>query len=891
MLRASDIRQGFIDYFVREHGHTFVPSSPVVPLSDPTLMFTNAGMNQFKDVFLGTGTRPYRRAVNSQKCIRVSGKHNDLEAVGRDTYHHTFFEMLGNWSFGDYYKPEAIAWAWDLLTRVWGIPKERLHATVFAGDAASGLEPDEEARRLWTEVTDIAPDHVHAFGIEDNFWMMGDIGPCGPCSEIHIDRTPDLSGGRLINAGDPRVIEIWNLVFIQYNRDPQGRLQVLPARHVDTGMGLERIVAVLQHKDSNYDTDLFTPLVQALSELTGKKYRGTLDELTDVAFRVIADHIRMLTFALTDGVHPDNKGRGSVVRSILRRAVRFGWQCFGMREPFLYSLVPVVVREYGAAFPELREKPQQVADTIRREEEDFLRTIERGMQRYRQAAARARQHDGMLSGQDVFDLHTTYGFPPDLTRQMAQEEGLAIDTEEYRRLMREHEEKSRGKLISGPMALPVTLPPTDDRPRWHGRFGQGKILGWLWDSQFVTTGRLESRPGGESVALLLDRTCFYAESGGQVGDRGRILTPTGLFEVSYTVKAGDAVLHLGQVADGFVAPGQEAQLEVDAERELTRKNHTATHLLHWALRQVLGSHVEQRGSKVKPDSFTFDFSHHGPLTEAEKVAVEKLVNEKIYEDLPVTWRELPIEQARRLPHVRAFFGEKYGDVVRVVEIGDGFSREFCGGTHLDRTGQVGFFKIIGEEAVGKGVRRITAVTGPEAVRYVQRLAHTLERVAEQLHCRLEEVPQRIEALHEELGRLQTQLRKGFAGDLQQAADRLFDQAEQIAGVSLIVGSLPSAHEELIRQHADRLRQKASSAAVVLGWTEGDKAQLLVALTEDLVRRGLHAGKLVSQIAQVLGGKGGGRPTLAQAGGKDPRRLQEALDAARRLLEQALARAD
>ncbi|MCS7016477.1 MAG: alanine--tRNA ligase [Gemmatales bacterium] len=904
MPGGKEIRQQFIDYFVKEHGHTFVPSSSVVPVDDPTLMFTNAGMNQFKDVFLGTGTRPYRRAVNSQKCIRVSGKHNDLEEVGRDTYHHTFFEMLGNWSFGDYYKAEAITWAWDLLTRVWGIEKARLHATVFAGDDKEGLEADEEAYRLWLEMTDIDPTHVHRFGKKDNFWMMGETGPCGPCTEIHIDRTPDKSGGKLINRGDPRVIEIWNLVFIQYNRDESGKLHLLPAKHVDTGMGFERITAILQGKDSNYDTDIFAPLIAAIGELTGKRYRGSLTDLVDIGFRVIADHIRMLTFAITDGALPGNKGRGSVVRSILRRAMRFGWEAFDRREPFLYRLVPVVVEHMGEAFPELKYQPQRVMDVIRREEEDFLRTIERGLRYFAQAVSRARPVSpelraaeqipegirGILSGKDVFELHTTYGFPPDMTRQMARERSLLVDEAEYARLMAEHEEKSRAQPVAQQVALHVhePLPSTDDRAKWFGLTGQGTILGWIETNRFFTTGRLEARGEEASpVGLVLDRTCFYAEAGGQVGDCGYITTNTGTFEVTDTQWLGQTVVHLGTVTAGYIAPGQLARLQVDSIREFTRKNHTATHLLHWALRQVLGEHVEQRGSKVKPEGFTFDFSHVGPMRPEERMRVEELVNEKIYQDLPVTWRELPIEQARKLPGVRAFFGDKYGEVVRIVEIGDGFSREFCGGTHVDHTGQIGPFLILSEEGLGKGIRRVTCTTARQAVLAMQRYERLLGQLSAQLRCSADELPMRLEALQEEIKRLQQQLRRAATTDLNAAADRLLQQAEDYAGVKVIVGEMPSATEEQIRQQADRLRQKAGSAVVVLGWTDDTRVQLLAALTQDLVERGLHAGNLLRQVAPAVGGGGGGKPQFAVAGGREPAKLPEALQLARRLIHKYL----
>jgi alanyl-tRNA synthetase len=887
MSTANEIRQQFIDFFAKKHGHTAVPSSGVVPQDDPTLMFTNAGMNQFKDVFLGTGTRPYKRAVDSQKCIRVSGKHNDLEEVGRDTYHHTFFEMLGNWSFGDYYKAEAIRWAWELLTKDWGIDKSRLHATVFGGDQEFSLEPDEDAGRLWTEATDIDPGHVHRFGKKDNFWMMGETGPCGPCSEIHIDRTPDKSGGRLVNAGDARVMEIWNLVFIQYNRDDSGGLQPLPARHVDTGMGFERIVAVLQGKSSNYDTDVFAPIMQAIGKLTGNSYGGRLEDLTDVAFRVVADHLRMLTFAITDGALPGNKGRGSVMRSVLRRAVRFGWQQFGQREPFIYKLVPALVTAMGGAYPELKSKPERVADMIRGEEADFLRTIERGLSLFEDAAREAGRHGGRVEGQAIFDLHTTYGFPPDLTRQMAEERRLTLDQDGYEQLMREHGDISRGQAVAQQIALNVKgLPETDDRPKWSGATCEGTMLGWIADNAFTSAGVLF--PGREA-GLVLDRTCFYAEAGGQVGDRGTITSRTGTFEVKQTTKVGDSIVHVGHVTQGMMEVGQAAELRVDPEREFTRKNHTATHLLHWALRKVLGEHVEQRGSRVKPDEFTFDFAHTGPVTPAERAGVERLVNEKVYQDLPVRWRELPIQEAKRLAGVRAFFGDKYGEVVRVVELGDGFSREFCGGTHLEHTGQIGYFKIVSEEGVAKGVRRLTAVTGPGAVRAVQEEDAILGELTNRFRCSPSDLPARIETLHEEVRKLQQQLKKGVAADVQGVADQLLASAPRVGESRIIVGEIPAGPEEQLRQQVDRLRQKAGSAVVVLGWSEDSKVQLIAAVTDDLVKKGLHAGKLVGQVAPMLGGKGGGRPTMAQAGGKDPAKLTEALEKARQLVQEQLAK--
>jgi len=925
MPTANEIRRQFIAYFVEKHGHTAVPSASVVPHDDPTLLFTNAGMNQFKDVFLGTGTRPYRRAVDSQKCIRAGGKHNDLEDVGRDTYHHTFFEMLGNWSFGDYYKAEAIRWAWELLTQVWGMDKKRLHATVFGGDTEAGLAADEDAAKLWTQVTDINPAHVHRFGKKDNFWMMGETGPCGPCSEIHIDRTPDRSGRKLVNAGTAAVMEIWNLVFIQYNRDEEGRLTPLPARHVDTGMGFERLTAVLQGKASNYDTDVFKPLMDAIGQLVGKKYGGKLEDPSDIAFRVIADHLRMLVFAITDGALPGNKTRGAVLRSVLRRAFRFGYQRFHQREPFLYRLVTALVEDMGAAYPELKSSPGRVQEIIKGEEGDFLRTIERGLGLFDKAASQAEQHGGTISGKAIFDLYTTYGFPPDLTRQMAQERALRLDEQEYDKLWIEFTKPTGARAAQVALNVGGGLPATDDRPKWSASTSRGTILGWIADNELHSTGRL---PESE-IGLILDQTCFYAEAGGQVGDQGTVRTPTGLFEVTQTLKVGNATVHVGQVAEGRMEVGQKAQLQVSPERDFTRKNHTATHLLHWALHKVLGEHVEQRGSKVKPDEFTFDFSHTGPLTDAQKAEVERLVNEKVYQDLPVAWRELPAAEAKKLAGVKAFFGDKYGDVVRVVEIhgrpaplspvlrGEGlgvrgtaadapsppplspeygsegsddvFSREFCGGTHLEHTGQIGFFKIGAEEAVGKGVRRLTGLTARAAIKVAQHEDAILANLAGRFHCKPDELPARVDSLQEEIKKLREQLKKGAASDLQGVADTLMAAASEIKGARVIVGEMPAGPDEQMRQQVDRLKQKAGSGVVVVGWADDGKVQLIAAVTEDLVKRGLHAGKLIGQIAKVVGGGGGGKPTMAQAGGKDPAKLTEALDLARKLAGEQLAR--
>ncbi len=897
MPGANEIRQQFIDFFVMKHGHTFVPSSSVVPLDDPTLYFANAGMNQFKDVFLGVGSRPYKRAVNTQKCIRAGGKHNDLDDVGKDTYHHTFFEMLGNWSFGDYFKREAIAWAWELLTEVWKLDKSRLHATVFEGDAKEGLAPDDEAAELWRTVTDIDPKHIHKGNKKDNFWEMGDTGPCGPCTEIHIDRTPDGSGAALVNQGTASVIEIWNLVFIQFNRGPDKKLTPLPAKHVDTGMGFERITSVLQGKASNYDTDIFTPILDAIQSVTGAPpYTGKLGDLKDEAYRVIADHIRTLTFAITDGGEPGNDKRNYVLRSVLRRAERFGRQHLGTDKPFLYELVPTVVEAMGGAFPELKKNPQRVIDIVRAEEESFVRTLDRGIRHFQDASARAQKAaSGKISGNDAFLLHDTYGLYIDITEQMAREAGLEVDKPGYLLLMEDQRNKARAArksvLVS---AVHGDLPPTDDSLKLLGLQASGcKVLGWISDNKVQSTGSL---PDGAETGLLLDKTCFYAEQGGQVGDVGVITTPTGSFEVEDTQKLGNSVMHVGRVINGSIEAGQAAKLEVSPARRATMKNHTATHLLNWALRRVLGSHIEQKGSLVDAEKTRFDFSHNQPIKEEELREIERLVNEKIYSDLPVQAKSMPLVEAKKIAGVRAVFGEKYPDPVRVLMIGtenpatatEDDSVEFCGGTHLDRTGGAGFFKIVSQEAVGKGIRRLTAVTGPAAVAAVQRMGTLLSGLTSRLNCKPEELPQRVDSLLADIKKLQQQLEKGAAGDLAGAADRLLANAADVHGAKVIVGELPAASGDQIRQQLDRLRQKATSAVIVVGWIVEDKVQFLAAVTEDLVTRGLHAGKLVGQVAKIAGGSGGGKPNMAQAGGKEPEKLADALTTARNLAQGMLS---
>jgi len=900
MPSSSEIRQQFIDFFCKKYGHTNVPSSPVVPHDDPTLLFTNAGMNQFKPYFLGTAVPPYKRVANTQKCIRAGGKHNDLDDVGKDTYHHTFFEMLGNWSFGDYFKKEAIAWAWELLTGVWQLDKSRLHVTVFEGDPANDIPRDDEAAELWRAVG-VPEAHIHLGGKKDNFWEMGDTGPCGPCTEIHIDRTPDKSGGRLVNAGTDQVIEIWNLVFIQFNRNEDQTLTPLPARHVDTGMGFERICAVLQGKSSNYDTDVFVPIFQAIHTVTryDRPYGGIIDDLPDTAYRVIADHIRTLTFALSDGASIGNVGRDYVLRRILRRAERYGVQFLGTVEPFLHLLVPAVVDHMGGAFPELKRDPQKVRDQIYDEEVAFLRTLKRGITLFNKISEEMRKEGRtVVAGHEAFKLHDTYGLLIDITQQMAAEQGLTVDVAAYEQEMERAKQKARegGKkfVIT---AVKGELPKTDDTPKYSAEPVTARVLGWVKDNTVYTTGKLTA---GEEAALLLDRTCFYGEQGGQVGDEGTIRSAAGAdFEVTDTQRLGDTVLHVGTLHAGEIAVGETVEaLQTTTRRLAIMRNHTATHLLNLALRQVLGSHVEQKGSLVDDQKTRFDFSQDRPISPEELREIERRVNRQIASDQPVTAVTLPLAQARQLPGVRAVFGEKYPDPVRVVMIGTDdpgrvtydHSVEFCGGTHLPRTGLIGYFKIVSQEPVAKGVRRITAVTGRPAYQDIETRSAVVDELANRLQCRIEEIPARVESLQDQLKKAQEQLKKLTAASLAATIDRLLGDAPVVAGTKLVVAKLPDGTPgDAVRTQIDRIRQKCSSSFVVFGWLEDEaKVSLLAAVSADLVKKGVKAGEIVKKVAAIVGGGGGGKPDMAQAGGREPARLPEALLTAERLGRELLS---
>ena len=815
---AAAVRRRFLDFFV-ERGHREVPSSPVAPLDDPTLLFTNAGMNQFKDVFLGTGGRDYTRAVDTQKCIRVSGKHNDLEEVGLDTYHHTFFEMLGNWSFGDYFKREAIEWAWELLTGELGLPKERLWVTVFGGDETDGLPVDEDAERIWREHTDIDPARILRFDKRDNFWEMGETGPCGPCSEIHIDRgapgetdPQDGADPKIgVNAGNERFIELWNLVFMEFNRLDDGSLKPLPARHVDTGMGFERILAVLQEKRSNYETDLFTPIFARLEEISGRRYGGG-DAPEDVAFRVIADHARAATASFSDGVLPSNTGRGYVMRRLIRRASRYGRQNLGLEEPFLWRVVPAVVDVLGEAFPEMRERREHVELLVREEESAFGRTLDRGLVRFRELADKVQKAGReTLPGEESYELYATYGFPRDLVELMARERSLGVDDDGWERAHAAHQEASRSEgtfrqLLSAEELEGLGATPTT----YHD---EGEAAG----AAETQVALARAGEGDEGVVVVLEKTPFYAEAGGQVGDTGTIEALDGSFriEVRDTQKAGPVVLHVGRMAEGSLAAFVDAAkgpesigvaARVDAQRrERTRKNHTATHLLHAALKSVLGDHVTQQGSYVGPDRLRFDFSHPRGVTAEEIERIEARVNGEVYRNRTVGTTVEDLEDAKARGVV-ALFGEKYDQKVRVVDV-PGFSTELCGGTHVAAAGDIGPFVIVSEGAIQAGVRRMEALTGDAAVAWIQRQRRVVQEAARTLKAAPDELAARIEQLQTQVKEAKKQKKKSAKADVSSAFDRLKEELAERDGV--LAGAVAlELDQAALRELASRVKSLA-----------------------------------------------------------------------------------
>ncbi len=956
-MTSREIRKQFIEFFTHRNGHIFVPSSPVVPHDDPTLLFTNAGMNQFKPYFLGTAAAPWKRVANTQKCIRAGGKHNDLDDVGRSRRHHTFFEMLGNWSFGDYFKAGAIEMAWKLLTEVWQINPLRLHVTIYAGNPADNVPADEEAARLWKQIAGLPDHHIHRF-VDENFWEMGETGPCGPCTEIFIDRTPDMTGGPQVNGSDPRVMEIWNLVFIQYNRGADRKLTALPAQHVDTGMGLERICQVLQDKTDNYATDLFTPIFAAIAELSGQAYTGVFPALDqgsgeesknpalarDIAFRVIADHIRCLTFALTDGAVPGNDGRGYVLRRILRRSVRFGRQYLDLREPFLHQLVPVIVGTMGEAFPELTKNPKQVASLIEDEERSFSRTLDRGLELFQLAADEARaekRERTIISAQNAFKLHDTFGFPIDLTQIMAREQNMGVDIHGYEQLMEQAREKARagGKttqtgLADMPPEILAELPrlrvkPTDDHAKYDHRPLRTHVAA-IWDGHRLQESITANESG--TVALILEKTNFYAEMGGQIGDQGEIKTDSGAtFIVEGARHIGFYVLHVGHLKNGRLLRGDSASASVFSARKRIEKNHTATHLANWALRETLGDHVEQKGSLVDGDKLRFDFVQPKSMDDLELEKVEALVNEAIGKKLPVYTQVAPLEQARNIHSLRAVFGEKYPPMVRIVSVGipvaellakpdnpawRQYSIEFCGGTHIANTGDAEDFAIVSEESVSKGVRRLVAITGaaaqtarrnaaavdalaasdmpgnPDAL---AALATSLQQAARDSALPLLTRRRAIHAAARVQESIKQQQKKQASSqtntDMNGTIAMLLDQAQSFDIGKLIVGQCPDADIPSLRATVDAVKKKLHPTPVAMllasTITETDKqgnllppkVNLVASVSDALINK-IGAGDWVKCVAPIVGGTGGGRPQMAMAGGKEAHQIDKAMETAR-----------
>ncbi len=895
-MTGAEIRQSFIDFFISK-GHVFVPSSSLVPGGDQTLLFTNAGMVQFKDVFLGTDQRPYTRATNSQKCMRVAGKHNDLDDVGRDDTHHTFFEMLGNWSFGDYYKKEAIAWAWELLTEVWGLEKDKLWTTVFK-DEKGEIPTDEEAAEYWLQQPGFDPAHLMYFGRKDNFWEMADTGPCGPNSEIHLDLGPAFCNKKdepghvcAVNGDCTRFLELWNLVFMQYNRLGPSQLEPLPATHVDTGMGFERIVSILQGVYSNYKTDLLLPLMEKVQELA-----GATDEQRDAnitPYRVVADHARASAFLIADGVVPGNTGRNYVCRMIIRRAARFGSK-LGLNQPFLAKVAEVVINNYGAFYPELARNSKTILDSLTREERRFQRTVESGLAVLQEMLDEVRNHDQkVLDGHQAFDLYATHGLPLELTRDIAREQGLEVDETGFREAMAEHRLVSGAGKAFGPLGgedVDLYRSILDDLIG-NRQIEPAGVYYNPYDEQNVDTTVLalirdgdpvvQAEPG-DAVEVILPRTNFYVEAGGQVSDTGRIFHTNG---ETWVVRVNDVrkpaagvIVHIGEVVEGTPKVGDSALAQVDFNRRRDiMRNHTATHLLHAALHDVLGDHARQAGSLVAPDRLRFDFTHPEGVTPEQIERIEAEVNQAILNNYHLNIITKPLQEAIA-EGAMALFGEKYGETVRTITLGDNdfFSYELCGGTHVNETGDIGLFLITSEGSAAAGVRRIEAVTGRVAYELVQRRFKAMKQAAHLLETTPEELPARVEALQEELSQAEKQIAHLRQEQATAGFAQTLEQVQQVDGIPLLAALLPNADADTLRQMADRFRDRYPSGVVVLGSVFEGRPTLIAAVTDDLIKRGLHAGEIVKAVAQTIGGGGGGRPTLAQAGGKQPEKLPEAL---------------
>lgn len=866
-MKANEIREEFLSFF-RSKEHRIVPSAPMVIKNDPTLMFTNAGMNQFKDIFLGNQPAKYRRVANSQKCLRVSGKHNDLEEVGLDTYHHTMFEMLGNWSFGDYFKKEAIEWAWEFLTGRLGIPAERIYATVFEGDPVEDVPRDEEAASHWMKCFPGLPDHILDGSKKDNFWEMGETGPCGPCSEIHVDIRSDSEraatpGHLLVNTGHPQVIEIWNLVFIQYNRRAGGELELLPDRHVDTGMGFERLCMVIQNKQSNYDTDVFRPLLAASASVTGKPYGENTE--WDIAHRVIADHLRTVSFSVADGQLPSNNRAGYVIRRILRRAVRYGYTSLGMSEPFIYKLLPALVESMGSHYPELTAQQELISKVIHEEEQAFLKTLGKGLRMIEKRVETLRR-EGIKSfpGSDAFELFDTYGFPVDLTQLILRENDMTLDEEAFRKELNAQKERSRddAAVTAGDW---VIIHDTDSTV----------FTGYdrTEDTVRIARYRRVTSRGREAIHLVFDRTPFYAESGGQTGDKGYLEGAGGRISITDTVKENNLIIHIASAVPAD--PSSPFRAVVDAAaRQDTANNHTATHLMHHALREVLGNHVEQKGSLVTPERLRFDFSHFRQVTREELDTVEQKVNEMIMSNIPsVIHNDTPMEEARRMGAM-ALFGEKYGDRVRVVAFGD--SVELCGGTHVDQTSRIGLFRIVSEGAVAAGVRRIEAVTGRNALSHINEKLKILDEITVLLRSTGNPVVNITKLMTDN-----TALR-GTVEKLQQAAavtarDELTARAESAGKCRIYSGVVEKTQPDTLKNIAHQIRQSDIDSIVIIGSELDGRVSLVIGLGDGAAGlTGLNAVEMIKAVSAEISGGGGGQPQLATAGGKKPEGLPGAI---------------
>jgi len=869
---SVEIRDSFIKFF-ESKGHLFVRSSPVVPQDDPTLMFINAGMNQFKACFLGDNVKGYKRVANSQKCIRVSGKHNDLDEVGRDTYHHTLFEMLGNWSFGDYYKEEAITWAWELLSKVWQLPAERLFVTVF--------EDDDEAAEIWARVSGLPKERIMRFGAKSNFWEMGDTGPCGPCTEIHFDKGDLATQAETfadpekgVNGTNDRYIEIWNNVFMQFERISSGELLPLKNKHVDTGMGFERVCAILQNVRSNYDTDVFTPIIAKIAELTGVPYA---QDMTGMPHRVVADHLRALSFAIADGALPSNEGRGYVLRRILRRASRYG-RLLGQKDSFIYKLVPTLVATMGDAFPEIRERADFVATVIQSEEDRFIRTLDAGLERFDKFAAEL-SGSKVIPGDKVFMLYDTYGFPPDLTRLLAEEKGLSIDEPGFEKSMNEQKERARGaqkQVLSAGGSEGWTI------------YAEGSTEFMGYDLPSCEVKVLRFREDAGMLSIILDRTPFYAESGGQVGERGKLEGKDLEIEIVDTIKMNDIWFHRAKVTKGVASPETMGDVFVAttdaAERLAIRKNHSATHLIQAALQKVVGSHVAQQGSRVSSELLRFDFTALNALTYEQLLEVENLVNAQIQACLPVRCDKMAIADAQK-SGAMALFGEKYGDTVRVISMGS-FSKELCGGFHVSNTGEIGSVRILSESSVSAGVRRIEAVTGFGALAKAREESEIIGALRERMRCKTENVLERLEAsfentkkLEKDLATLKAQIAAAKAGDL------LKDPA-QIKGQNVWTINTQVSTEEF-SAILDGIQAVLPLGVAVVANTTVDAGAIAIIVHPELVKKGVKAGDLVKKLAEIAGGRGGGQPSRAQAGTREPAKIADAVKASATLIEAVL----